>query len=94
MQQPQKFDLNPRARDLVVEIIGRVLAINHDPLEPAGRLGICALVLFVIVLGQGHDEGRYGQGNTHIDVVHQGYYPFRPLRLDNAWVFPVQAEHR
>lgn len=71
MQEPQKLDLEPGARDLVIQIVGGVLSVNQDTLKPSSSLGIGALVLLQVVLSQGHDKRSNGQRNAQIIVVHQ-----------------------
>lgn len=92
MEEPEQLDLDPRARDLVVEVIGIEVAIYYDALQPRGGFHIDSFVLILVVLGQCHHQGCDRQCHTHVDVVKEGDNPLCPLRLDDVRMFAVQAQ--
>lgn len=92
LQKPEELDLQPGTGHLVVQVIGRVLAVNDDALETSGSLGIGALVLLEVVLGEGHDERGDREGHAQVDVVHEVDDALGPLGGDNVRVLPVEPE--
>lgn len=92
LQQLEQLDEDPRTRHLVIKVALGTFIVDNYPLQPVCSLGVASFVLLRIVLDKGCDEGGDGEGNTHVRVIHEGYYPFGPLVLHNCRMFPVEPQ--
>lgn len=92
LEELQQLDQYPRTRNLVVIVPFGALIVHDYPLQPVRRFDVAAFVLFCVVLDERGNEGSDGEGDSHVWIVHQGYYALGPFVLYDAGVFPVEAQ--
>ena len=71
LQEFQELDLYPRTRYLVIYVVWGDLVLNDDLPQSLRRFDIAALISVWIVLKQGQDQGRDGQTDAHVWIVHK-----------------------
>eukprot|EP00965_Chrysotila_dentata_P196516 6177624-Pleurochrysis_carterae.AAC.2 len=95
LQHAQQLDLQPRRRDAVVQVVVRVVLVEHEPRERARRLWRRRLPPRRV--HRHHAEDKRGDGGEHADVllVQQHQYLVGPLaRGQHVRRLAVQPQRR